>query len=165
MESCRWWKLLTLISMTIFGTWVNVLSTGFVSRQCIADCNKKEIENAILKYQNPARTDCQEMPETEDFGAKLLKHFVGPDSWTFSELQHGKKLSFLTKRVQKWSTEESYLLLEEAVVPIRVVDDCAERSLGLVTDYHIDWISRSEEQKFHLHQVATELRSKDEGNR
>ena len=83
------------------------------------------------------------MPETEDFRAKCLKYFVGPESWTFFELLHGKKPAFLTKRVQKWSTEESYLLLMEVVVPIRVVIMTAQRDLsGLVTDYHIDRISR-----------------------
>ena len=39
----------------------------------------------------------------------------------FFELLHGKEPAFLTKRVQKWSTEESYLLLKEVVVPIRMV--------------------------------------------
>ena len=33
-------------------------------------------------------------------------------------------------------------------------------SLGLVIDYHIDKIIRSEEQKFHLDLVVTELRSR-----
>ena len=40
------------------------------------------------------------MPETENFGAKRINHFVGPDSWTFFELQHRKELLFLMKRVQ-----------------------------------------------------------------
>ena len=42
----------------------------------VADRDKKEMANAILKYQNQSRPECQQMPETEDFGAKLLKHFV-----------------------------------------------------------------------------------------
>ena len=40
------------------------------------------------------------MPETEIFGTKRLKHFVGLDSWTFFELLHGKEQAFLMKRVQ-----------------------------------------------------------------
>ena len=28
--------------------------------------------NAILKYQNQARSDCQQMPETENFGVQLI---------------------------------------------------------------------------------------------
>ena len=78
----------------------------------------------------------------------------------FFELLHGKETAFLTKRVQKSSAEESYLLLKKVVMPIRVVNDCAERSLGLVTDCHINGITRSEEQKFHFYQVVTELRSR-----
>ena len=78
----------------------------------------------------------------------------------FFELLHGKELAFLTKRVQKWSTEESYLSLKEVVVPIRIVNDYEERSLELITDCHIDKITRSEEQKFYLYQAVTELRSR-----
>ena len=68
--------------------------------------DKNEMAKVIPKYQNQARPDCQQMPETEDFGAKLLKHLVGPDSGICFELLHGKKPAFLTKRVQKWYTEE-----------------------------------------------------------
>ena len=49
----------------------------------VADRDSKEMANEILKYRNQARPDCQQMLETEDFGAQLLKHFVGPDSWAF----------------------------------------------------------------------------------
>ena len=45
-------------------------------------------------------------------------------------------------------------------MPIRVVNDCVERSLGPLTAYHIDRITKSEEQKFHLYQAITELRSR-----
>ena len=55
--------------------------------------------NAVSKYQNQTRLACQQMPETEDFGTKRLKHFVGPDSWAFFELLRGKEPAFLTKRV------------------------------------------------------------------
>ena len=94
------------------------------------------------------------MPETENFGAKRLKHFVGQDSWTLFELLLGKEPAFLTMRVQRLSTEETYLSLKKVVVPMRVVNECAERSQGLVTDYYIDKITGSEEQKFHLYQVV-----------
>ena len=93
--------------------------------------------------------------KTEYFGSKHLKHFFGSNSWTFSQLLHREESALLTKRVQKWSTKESYLSLKEVVVLIMVVNDSAERSLGLATDYHIDRITRSEEQKFHLYQVVT----------
>ena len=50
------------------------------------------------------------------------------------------------KKVHKWSTEELYSFLNEVVVPIRVVNDCTEGSLGLLADYHIDRITRLKEQ-------------------
>ena len=52
------------------------------------DRDKKEMANAILKYQNQAHPDFQQMPETEDFGAKLLKHFVKPDLGICFEMLH-----------------------------------------------------------------------------
>ena len=91
------------------------------------------------------------MPETEDFGVIFLKNVVEPDSGICFELLHGKKPAFLTKKVQNWSTEESCLSLKQVVVPIRVVNDCVERSLGPVIDYHIDKTTKSEEQKFYLY--------------
>ena len=45
----------------------------------VADRDKKETANAIPKYENQAHPDCQQISETEDFGAKLLKNFVGLD--------------------------------------------------------------------------------------
>ena len=38
----------------------------------VADRDKKEMANAILKYQNQVRTDYQQMPETEDFEVLLI---------------------------------------------------------------------------------------------
>ena len=103
------------------------LSKGLVTlalfSASVADQDKKEMANAILKYQNQTRPDCQQMPETEDFGKKRIKHFVRPDSSIFFELQHRKEPAFLTKRVQKWSTEESYLSLKKEVVTIRVINE------------------------------------------
>ena len=36
-------------------------------RARVADRDEKEMANAILKYQNQARPDCQQMLETKDF--------------------------------------------------------------------------------------------------
>ena len=69
--------------------------------------------NAILKYQYQTRPDCHQPPETKDFGAKRLKHFVGRDSRIVFELLLGKEPAFLMKRVQKWSAEDLYLSLQE----------------------------------------------------
>ena len=125
----------------------------------VTDRDKKEMANAILKYENQVCPDCQQMPKQKILGQNL-KHFVGPYSWVCFELLHGKEPAFLTKRVQKWSTKKSYLSLKEVGVPIKVVNDCVKRSLGSVTNYHIDRITKSEEQKFHLYEQVTELRSR-----
>ena len=48
--------------------------------------------------------------------------------------------SIFNEKSSEWSTVELYLLLKEVVIPIKVVNDCAERSLVLVTNCHIDSI-------------------------
>ena len=65
-----------------------------------ANRDKKETANVILRYENQACPDCQQMPETKDFGAKLLKHLVGPDSGIFFELLYEKKLAFLQRELK-----------------------------------------------------------------
>ena len=57
-----------------------VLMTFFSAR--VTDRDKKEMVSAVPKLHNQTSPHCQQMPETENFGAKRLKHFVGPDSWT-----------------------------------------------------------------------------------
>ena len=48
-------------------------------------------------------------------------------------------------------------------MPIRVVNDCAERSLWQVTDCHIDRTTRSEEQTFHLYQqLPAEIKAEED---
>ena len=69
----------------------------------------------LLMLNSKTSPDCQQMPETENFGAKRLKHFVGQDSWTLFELLLGKEPAFLTMRVQRLSTEETYLSLKKVV--------------------------------------------------
>ena len=98
----------------------------------------------------------------------MSKFFVVLPQWSsiglmnlWIELLLGKEPAFLTNRVwTKVVNWRTILVAEGIVVPIRIVNDCAERSLGLVTDCDFDWITRSKEQKFHLYQAVTELRSR-----
>ena len=46
----------------------------------VADCEKKDLANAIPKHQIQTRPDRQRMPKTVHFGTKRFKHFVGHDS-------------------------------------------------------------------------------------
>ena len=98
----------------------------------------------------------------------MSKFFVVFPQWSSTglmnlwiELLLGKEPAFLTNKVwTKVVNWRSILVAEGIVVPITIVNDCAERSLGLVTDCDFDWITRSKEQKFHLYQAVTELRSR-----
>ena len=122
--------------------------------------DKAEMAKEILKFRDcPQVSECQQlMPEAESFGNKKLKDFVGDDSWTFLNLMCGGEPQFLSLKVAQWDTDPSYQSLLETARSIKVVNDSAERALGMVTEYHIDRITRSEEQRGYLHQVIRELR-------
>ena len=64
---------------------------------------------------------------------KALKDFVGRDSWTlfqFLDLDSG----FLEHPATKWKTLESYQKGKLVVSNLPVVNDAAERALGLAAD-------------------------------
>ena len=102
--------------------------------------DKAEMAKEILKFRDcPQVSECQQlMPEAESFGNKKLKDFVGEDSWTFLNLMCGGEPQFLSLKVAQWDTDPSYQSLLETARSIKVVNDSAERALGMVTEYHID---------------------------
>ena len=129
----------------------------------VSDTEKSAMAKVLLKCNRENKPNSQQMPITDTFGKKKLRHFIGPDSWTFFDLFCGSQPEFLAKPVKQWRSDESYITLMEVVSPTKVVNDCAERVLGMVTDFHIDRITRSEEQKSYLFQVVKELRSRQKG--
>ena len=65
----------------------------------VADCDEKKMAiECNPKYQKQAVPDCQQMPETEDFRAKLFK-LLWSELMDLFELLLGNEPAFLTKRV------------------------------------------------------------------
>ena len=90
----------------------------------------------------------QDMPLPEEgmqSGSMKQKQFIGSDSWTFFTLM-GVNPDFLHMPVSEWMNDESYLKIHEFVKTLSVVNDSAERALGLMTEFHVDRITRSEKQ-------------------
>ena len=64
-----------------------------------------------------------------------VSDLVGPDSWTIFNCI-GVFPEFLKKNSHKWQTDDNYQYFYEQLKYIKVVNDSAERILGLVTEFH-----------------------------
>ena len=120
----------------------------------VSNKDKAEMAKEIIKYKTNATIQyTQDMPISNNFCSKKLKNFIGPDSWTFFRL-FDVEPTFLYKPVIQWSIDDTFKKLSPIVRATKVVNDSAERALGMITNFHLDRITRSEEQK----QVQNEIR-------
>ena len=65
---------------------------------------------------------------------KALKDFGGQNSWTLLQLLDLDS-GFLEHPAKKWETLESYQIGKHVVYNLPVVNDAAERALGLAADH------------------------------
>ena len=70
------------------------------------------------------------------------------------------KPSFLNESVGKWSENENYMKLKEPACTLKVTNDCAERALGMLTEFSVDRVTRDKDQRQYLLQVVKELRER-----
>ena len=124
----------------------------------VEDQQKSELAKEILDYKGEAPSKTQDMPICQKFSSMKLKQFVGSDSWTLFNLI-GVDPDFLHVPVSEWPTNENYKKVFDFVKNCSV-NDSAERALGLLTEFHMDKITRSEEQRQFLLQVVKEMRSR-----
>ena len=108
-----------------------------------------------------------------------ISDFVGPDSWTFLYLMTSNScptpfsesdpcsynsidipspLSFLNHGPSKWNQLDSYIEMKSSVLDLPVVNDAAERALGLLTEFHTNTAPKDEEQKQFVYKVVKEMR-------
>lgn len=126
----------------------------------VDDCQKSEMAKEMIAYEGMIPGGTQDMPITDqrvEFSSMKLKQFVGSDSWTFFKLI-GVKPDFLYIPVSEWINDNSYLKVCSYTKSLSVVNDSAERALGMMTEFHVNRITQSEEQRQHLLQVVKEMR-------
>lgn len=99
----------------------------------------------------------QEQPLADSFRSRKLKEFVGPDSFTFFEL-YGVEPSFLGEPVKSWDSNTDFRALQGMVRETTVVNDCAERALGLLTEFNTGTVTKDETQRQALLQVVRHMR-------
>ena len=121
---------------------------------------KQDMAKRLKKYSQPQTMLHQEMPETCSFTSKTLVNFIGCDSWTFFKLYEIEP-TFLTKPEKYWHLDDTFLSLQRLTAGLKVVNDNAERVLGLVTQYHTNRVTKNEEQKQYLYTVQKEVRARE----
>ena len=94
--------------------------------------DKRKMQQALLKYQ-PAVSNVQQVPYSKDLAKKQLKDFIGSDSWTMFNLLEISS-SFVNNPIQEWDTCDSYVHGKEVLSNLPVVNDAAERALGLASE-------------------------------
>lgn len=123
----------------------------------VTEVEKSEMVLKLQVYEGKEKPGQQEQPAARKWGDKKLKDFIGPDSYTFLYL-FGVEPSFLNKPVSEWSSDLSYSLLKGLVCSTKVVNDSAERALGLITEFNSGQVTHDEDQKQWLYQVVQEMR-------
>lgn len=90
--------------------------------------------------------------KTKEIHLKSLEDFVTEKSLTlFNSMQ--LDTSFLEVHPSEWMGLDSYKKYRDIVKSIKVVNDCAERGVALITQFN-DKLTKNEEQKQYLLQVV-----------
>ena len=65
-----------------------------------------------------------------------LCDLITEESWDFFDVVNSDPLPWLTKRVCEWESYADYNKVKTFVSTVKVVNNCAERAVALVTDYY-----------------------------
>ena len=120
---------------------------------------KQKMKAAMLRNQDKEEIKAQKMPHSDHFSSKSLYDFIGNDSWKMFKLL-GIDPSFLKSSVAKWKESSSYLQGKEILSKLPVVNDAAERALGLATEKNTKTAPKSDSQRQDLYKVVKGLREK-----
>ena len=118
--------------------------------------DKKKMQKALLKYQ-PAVSNVQKVPYSEDLKNKQLKDFTGSDSWTMFNLL-GISSTFVNNPIQECDNCASYIHGKEVLSNLPVVNDTAERALDLATE--MNKAPKSKDQKQKCYKIIKAVREK-----
>ena len=135
---------------------------------------KQVIRKAILSHQKNQTNSDMQLPQINSYQCELLqlKDFVGPDSWTFLNLlvlndessnastSKSHALDFMNHHPTNWGQLSSYTDMVDRVKSLPVVNDAAERALGLLTEFQRNTTPKSEHQKQCLYKIVKEMRNK-----
>ena len=125
----------------------------------VSTLEKNAIRKAMLKYEGVPEGTLQQVPYTTSFSGKSLRDFVGKDSWALFDLLSIERENFQFS-VEEWESMERFKELSFLVSNLPVVNDAAERALGLATDFNTKTKPRTGPQVQALYKVVTGARAK-----
>ena len=112
----------------------------------VLDISTKEtMRIAIKKYNKKPVHIEQQRPECSSFLRKQLKDFVGPDTHIFFDLLNLKK-EILSIPASKWHSSSIYHHNKKIIKLLPVVNDAAERALGMASSMHGQTMPKNEKQ-------------------
>ena len=125
--------------------------------RCIPKNDKKAVAKALVKYRKSKKSELsmQQMPVLKT--KTKLADLTGPDSWTLFDLLNAD-WSFLKVDPSQWNLNASYKKVETQVQSLSVVNDAAERALGLLTSFNTGRVTLDPEQHQLLLKMVSELR-------
>lgn len=115
----------------------------------------------IDKYNRERVTNASKRLSEQEIGKvheKSLHNFVNKNSWRIFEALNIQD-DFLHSSPSEWKKFESYRDGERKVKCLKIINDCAERGVALISEYN-QLITKDEEQKQFLLQVVEAHRKK-----
>ena len=129
LKTHTWYLSERLIGLVLFSDTVDIET-------------KEQIRCSILKQKQYPEHTVQQSPDCNSFQKKQLKDFVGPDTKTLFDLLKLDK-DLLNTKVSMWNST-LYQKNRSIIKQLSVVNDAAERALGLLTSLHGQTMPKNE---------------------
>ena len=123
----------------------------------VSDNEKSLMAKTLIKCKKNSskKISLQQMPALSNM--VTLTNLIGPDSWTIFNLLN-IECSFLKMDPSGWSRNTSYKKAQMLVQSLNVVNDAAERSLGLLTAFNTGTVTLDPTQRQILFKMVSDLR-------
>jgi len=144
MQDHTWYLSERLVGLAFFDTSVDYST-------------KEAMRLALLKYKRKPYRKSQQMPQCSSFLNKHLKDFVGPDTYRLFDLLHFNE-ELIKKPVSNWLASPDYQHIVTVVENLSVVNDCAERALGMATTLYGSTRPQNEKQLQATYKVVDAVR-------
>ena len=143
LRSHLWYLSEDLVGLVLFSDKIAVE----VKKDVVISLEKPEMKEDVRRVHVPA---------SHAFKGRQLAEFVTRRSLNlFCALKLSKE--FLKSDPETWSSNQDYILAQEKVSALRVVNDCAERAIKLATDFNLA-LTHDEEQRQLIFQVVEQHR-------
>ena len=118
-----WYLVPQMIPFSLFSSKLDEDSKSRVASRILSFEDKKPAAYSLVKPTFPTIS-----PTTQ------LTDLVGPDSFMFFHIL-GLDYEWLRVSPSKWEASQSFKEAKEFVVTVKVVNDCAERGIKMISDY------------------------------